>query len=372
MPIRVCQLITELRLSGAERVVYELARRLDRSHFEVCVAALRGGQVAQMLQEAGVPVYVLDVRGRWDIGKFALLRRILKERRVDLLHTHLFHADLVGRPAAMLAGVPHLVHTVHVAEQRFRPWQYAYARLMDYRCDRIVCVSDSVRDHHSRHSRLPLSTYTVIPNGVDTTAFSPPVAGEQREQTRRRWGVTLDQTAVLFVGRLDRQKGLDVLLAAMARLGAAADTSARFRFILAGDGPQRPIVEKYLASQYGSNCRYLGFVSDIRQTLQAADIFVLPSRWEGWPLALAEAMAAGLPCIGADAPGIRDIIQQGQTGLLAPAEDPAALEEAIVRLANDADLRLRLAAAGQARIRGDFSLERNVATHEELYRRICS
>lgn len=377
MAIRVCQLITDLRLSGAERVVYELSRRLDRSRFDVRVVSLRGGEVEQMLLAQGIPVTVLGVRGKWDVGKLLPLVRLLRRERIDLLHTHLFHSDLAGRAAASLAGVPHLVHTIHVAEQRFRPWQYAFARLMDFRCDRLICVSRSVRDHHAAHSHLPLSRYAVIPNGVDMEAFgatAAPYGPVARARTRQQWDLAPGQLAVLFVGRLNHQKGIDVLLAAMSQLADSgaqpnrgADKPPELQFVLAGDGPERPMVEKYMAQGSGMNCRLLGFVADVREALNAANIFVLPSRWEGWPLALAEAMAAGLPCVGTNVPGIRDIIVGGKTGLLVPSQDPAALAAAIHDLATDAALRDTLAAAGRQEILTKYSIQKNVAAHEKLY-----
>ena len=381
MAIRVCQLITDLRLSGAERVVYELSRRLDRSRFDVRVASLRGGEVEQMLLAQGIPVTVLGVRGKWDIGKLGLLVRLLRRERIDLLHTHLFHSDLAGRAAALLAGVPHVVHTIHVAEQRFRPWQYAFARLMDFQCDRLICVSRSVRDHHAAHSHLPLSRYTIIPNGVDLEAFGgnpAPQGPAARARTRQQWGLAPRQMAVLFVGRLNHQKGIDMLLAAMSQLaqggepGNPAPKTPEPRFVIAGDGPQRFMVEQYLMQGAGMNCRFLGFVADVREALNAADIFVLPSRWEGWPLALAEAMAAGLPCVGTDVPGIRDIIDNGRTGLLVPSENPTALAEAIRKLTTDPALRDSLLAAGREEIRTKYSIQRNVAAHEKLYLEIAA
>ena len=302
--------------------------------------------------------------------------RLLRQQRIDLLHTHLFHSDFAGRAAALLADVPHVVHTIHVAEQRFRPWQYAYARFMDFKCDRLICVSRSVRDHHAAHSHLPLSRYTVIPNGVDTAAFAAdgtPYGQAARARTRQQWGLAPRQMAVLFVGRLNIQKGIDVLLSAMSQLAGkgGSDKPAirrpELRFVIAGDGPERPMVEKYLTQSQGLNCRLLGFVADVREALNAADIFVLPSRWEGWPLALAEAMAAGLPCVGTNVPGIRDIVESGRTGLLVRTEDPTALAAAIRNLTTDAALRDALVAAGREEIRTKYSIQRNVAAHEKLY-----
>ena len=367
MPIRVCQLITTLGPAGAERCVYELATRLDRNRFDVQVAALQGGAVADQLRAAGARVNVLDVGCRFSPLlplKLRKLTHLLRDERIDLLHTHLYHADLAGRLAAKKAGVAHLVHTVHVAEKRWRPWQFSFARRMQQRCDKIVCVSDSVMAWHSALADLPESRYQVIPNGIDVAAFARDES--TRVAYRKQWGVGADETVALFVGRLDRQKGIDTLLAAMAKVGPPV------RLILAGDGPMRRRVEAVCRSSKGRRCQWIGFTQDVRGVLPAGDFFVLPSRTEGWPLALGEAMAAGLPTVTTDAPGIRDVIVRDQTGLVVPIEDPAALAEAMGRMGDDANLRQRLGATGRDRIANDFGIGAMIEGHERLYKGVVA
>lgn len=364
MPIRLCLLITELRLSGAERLVYELATRLDRRAFDVHVAALRGGQVADMLAAAGVDVTVLGVQSKADVLKLPRLVRTL--RGTDILHTHLFHADLAGRLAAQPAGVAHLVHTVHVAEQRWRPWQFAFARWTDVWCDRLIAVSQSVADHHSRRSHLPLWRYDVIPNAVDVRAFERDEP--KRVATRQAWGLAGDRLAVLFAGRLDRQKGIDTLLESIRLLGRS---QVKATFIIAGDGPLRGEVEAF-AREHRELCRYVGFVQDMQAALSGADMFVLPSRWEGFGLALGEAMAAGLPCIATDAPGnfFRQAMADGKAGVLVKVGQAAALVDAVAALAADAPRRDELAAGGKTFIAAHHSIQSWVAAHERLYLRL--
>ena len=362
-PIRVCQLITELRPGGAERCVYDLATRLDRERFDVQVVALRGGSVADDLTAAGVKVTVLGVGCKWSpmvVGKLRSLARLLQRERIGLLHTHLFHADLAGRLAGRRAGVARLVHTVHVAERRFRPWQFAFAKWTSGRCDRVIAVSQSVKDWHCARSGLGDDRYMVIPNGVDTQVFSP--NAESRQRLRRQWGIAADDVVAVFVGRLDRQKGVDVLLKAAGQFLTATPNAA---LLIAGDGPMRQKVHRCCKADGGA--RYVGFVNDVPALLSAADMFVLPSRWEGWPLALGEAMSMGLPAIGADAAGIRDVITHGQTGLLVPAEDAAALASAMGQLAGDRELRQRIGAAGQQRVITDYSIDKYVGAHAAVY-----
>ena len=365
--IRVCQFITELRPAGAERCVYELATRLPREQFEVEVLALRGGAYADQLSAAGIPVHVLDLRRRLDPKKFSQLVRILREGRFDILHTHLFHADLVGRPAARRAGVPHLVHSVHVAERRFRPWQFAWARWTRTWCDRIVCVSQGVRDFHARQAHLPLEDYTVIYNGVDVQRYARDPS--QRNELRRRWGIAEGEVLCGFVGRLDEQKGIPELVDLMTRLsGSPGNTGPAIQFVLAGDGPMRGFLEEAVTRRgLARNVRVLGFTDDIPGVLWACDLFLQPSRWEGFCLAAAEAMAAGLPVVGTDVDGLNEVVADGQTGILCRVGDVAALTEAVRRLAQDPSVRERMGQLGRARVLEHFSVDRFVAGHQELY-----
>jgi glycosyltransferase involved in cell wall biosynthesis len=362
--LRICQLITTLGPAGAERGVYELSRRLDGGRFDVQVVALQGGQVADWLRDVGVPVTVLGVRGKWDVLRLRRLAALLRDIRPDVLHTHLFHADLAGRPAARMARVPHLVHTVWTAEGRWRPWQFAWARYFRWRCDRIVAVSQSVMEHHARLSGLAAEHYAVIPWGVDTEAFRRD--RPCRRRLRADWGIAPGEVVVAFVGRLEFYKGIDLLLAAAGRMADAV------RLIIAGDGPCRQAVEDYIAhGPGGGRVRMLGHVRDVRAVLSAADVYLMPSMWEGWPLALGEAMSVGLPAVGTNVAGIRDLIVPGQTGVLVESGDSAAVAEAIGQLAASARMRVGMGHAARQRIVEHFSIARTVAAHEQLYDQIA-
>jgi glycosyltransferase involved in cell wall biosynthesis len=366
--IRICQLITELRPSGAEMCVYEMARRLDRSRFDVHVAALRGGAVADWLAKEGIPVTVLGVRGKWDVFRLHRLVNLLREKRIDILHTHLFHADLAGRAAASLAAVPHMVHTVHIAEARLRPWQFVFARFFADRCDRIICVSDCVRTHHASHSGLPLWRYQVIENGIDTAAYSHDP--QARVRLRKQWGVRDDEPLVAFVGRLDHQKGVDTLLSAMSHLGARG---IHRHVVIAGEGPQRYMVENFTRyGEGGKEAIMLGFTRDVRGVYSAADIYVMPSRWEGFGLTAAEAMAAGLPVIATRVLGLKTVVVNGVTGVMIEPNDGIALAEAIETLAKAPELRQRLGRQGLARVQAKYTIAANIAAHEKLYIEVAS
>ena len=361
--VRICQLLRDLAPAGPERCACELAWRLDRERFDVRVVAFRGGALADWLEHENIPVTVLGTRRKWDLLKVPVLTEFLRRERISLVHSHLFRADLAGRPAARLAAVPHVVHTAHTGEGRFRPWQFAYARFLSGYCDRIICPSEAAFQYHKARSGLPAHVYTVIPNGVDSAAFAGD--DERRRELRGQWKIGADQVVAAYVGRLAPDKGIDVLLAAISHLGARGSP---VDVVIAGDGKKRHLVENFIAHGEGGNrCRLLGFVDDVPGLLSAVDMLVMPSRWEGWPLAVGEAMAAGLPVIGTDVPGVRDLVVDGQTGALIERGNVVALSEAIIRLAGDAKLRARLGRAGRKRIREEFPIEATVAAHEKLY-----
>lgn len=168
--IRICQLITTLESGGPQQYVYDLATRLDPVRFEVQVVGLRGGTVAGELRAAGVATHILNVRHAWSVAnpvKQGRLGRLLSEQQFNIIHTHLFHADLAGRLAAKRAGMRHVLHTVHMAEHPFRPWQFAFERRFRRRCDRIICVSEAVRRWHAHYAKLPADRYVVIPSGAE-------------------------------------------------------------------------------------------------------------------------------------------------------------------------------------------------------------
>ncbi|MFW6154281.1 MAG: glycosyltransferase [Planctomycetota bacterium] len=367
MTLRICEMITELRPAGAERCVYDLATRLPRERFAVEVVALRGGAVADALAAAGVPVHVMDVRGKLDLLRWRPLVRTLRDGRFDILHTHLFHAGLAGAPAARAAGIGRWVHSEHVVERRRRPWRFWWAGRAGRRADAIVCVSEGVRADHQRRTALPDRRYTVIHNGIDVGRYARDDAA--RAAWRERWGLGHDDVAAVFVGRLDPQKGIVILLAGFELAAAEVDG---LHLILAGDGRERPVIERWqTAVGLGDRVHVLGHVDDVPGVLAGGDLFVQPSLWEGFGLAVAEAMAASLPVVATDIPGLNEVATSDTALLVRPGEaHPFA--DALAALAASDDLRDRLGAAGRARVEARFSVDRFVAAHAALYERVVA
>ena len=340
--MKVLHVLCDLSSGGAERLVLELCRR-RAPDIEVAVATVGGlGALETLFREAGVPV-LRGGRPRRHLGLRALARLTGAMRDVDVVHTHLFAGDTWGRLGALLAGAPRLggrrprVVTTEHNVNRDETWQRHVKRAPAPASDAIVCVSEAAAAYTRdvEGIRAPLQ---VVPNGVDLSRFGPHAGG--------------DGTRVLAIGRRVPQKGFDLLLAALPE-GLHLD--------IVGEGPWR--VEH-------PRVRYLGRREDVPGLLARADILAVPSRWEGFGLAAAEGLAAGVAVVAADVDGLREVV--GGAGVLVPPEDPGALRAALIRLSASPSLRAALGASGRARARERFDILETVRRYEALYRQLAA
>lgn len=363
----VLLLTTELGIGGAEQVVFELATRLPEHGFAARVAALDGrGATGDRLREAGVEVLDLGVRHAWQLA--AAVRRVrvaVARQRPALVHAHLFHAGLVARLAGRSCAAP-LVETLHIAEQRFRPWRFWLDRLTDAACRARVAVSEAVARFQARRTGLSRTRFTVIPNGVDLGRFRP---RGSKGPLRRELGLPDGpEPLVGALGRFDPQKGLDVYLEAVGRL-CAEGTGAGF--LLAGYGArERALRARAAALGLGDRLHVMVPCRAPAELLGALDLLAFPSRYEGQGLVLVEAMASGVPAVASALPAVQEVVGRSEAARLVPPEDPAALAEGLRELLADAEERRRRGLAGRRRAEGSFDVATMVARHAELYREL--
>lgn len=341
---------------GAEAVMGHLVAGLDgRFAIEVlgvdaavaeAVASRRPGV------EAGV---VPRVRHKLDLAAIAGHVRAVRERRPAILHAHLRtpwscqYALLAGvvTPGVRTIATEHLPLASSVALQRW------LKRGLVSRLDAHVAVGEEAARLVERHAGLRSGSVRVIPNGVPAPEGLP---------ARPEHG---GPAIVGSLGRLEAQKGYDVLVRALPALpGVAA--------VLVGDGSERVALER-LAGELGvsDRLRITGWLEEGRAELAAFDVFVLPSRYEGLPLAVLEAMLAGVPVVASDVGSVRDAIRDGHTGLLVPPGDATRLAGAI-RRALEPELGKRLGAAARAQALDRFTVERMVRAYEELYEEVLA
>jgi len=358
---RILYLITDLDAGGAEKCCVQLAERLDPDRWspEVC-SLLPPGALADRLRVAQIPVHTLGVcRGTQAPQAVLRAARLMSRLRPSVVHTFLFHANVVGRLAARLTGMPRVIASIRVAERRFR-YHWVLENLTCRMSHRIVCVSQAVADFTRRNSHVPTNLLEVIPNGIDAES-----ALVESPLDRSSLNLADEAVVAVTVGRLDRQKGIDVLLDSVAHV---RDRIPNLHLLIVGAGPERDSLTA-LAQRLGveSRCRFLGWRNDVSALMKMADMFVMPSRWEGMPNAILEAMAAGLPVIATRVEGTTELVTDGQTGRLVANENVHELANSLVELATNSGLRKTWGRHGREIALRDFSLARMVARHEAMY-----
>ncbi|MGH9750997.1 MAG: glycosyltransferase [Candidatus Polarisedimenticolia bacterium] len=369
---RILQVISTLLPGGTELSVLRLIRSLDRERYEFHVVWLRDEPLLKPeFEAAGARVTGVGLRAKADPRALWRLARTVRRERIELVHTHMDLADWYGAAAARMGGARALVSTKHNADEfrTRRTWKrppfLLLERLSYAAADAVIVVSEGLRAFLRRSEHLPSGKLIVLPNAVDPGIAT---AAPPRERARALLGLHDFDPILGTVGRLAPQKGQIDLLRAMPEVLRAFPGAA---CVLAGDGPIRAELEQE-TRRLGIAGRvvFLGFRSDVPAVLRALDLFVLPSRWEGMPLALLEAMALGLPVVAARAVGTGEVVRDGENGLLVEPGDVAGLAAAIVALRRNPERAARLGEAGRRAVVERHSLEAAAARVDRLYRRL--
>ena len=364
-PLRLALCITELNVGGAERCLVELATRIDRQRFAPVVYVLssppspESDSLWRRLEAAGVETRFLDAQHVWQFA--SVVRRLadlLKQQRPEVLQTFLFHANVAGRCAARRANVPHVLCGVRVAERGVR-WHLWVDRATRRFVDRFFCVSQAVADHTRREIGLADDRVVVIPNGVDYEHFASASPADLTQL-----GLTSGRRAVTYVGRLERQKGVDALI---EHSPLWLDRLPSHDLVVVGSGPMQNELQA-LADRLGvrSRIHFAGWRSNVAGILKASDLLVLPSRWEGMPNVVLEAMAAGRAVASTDTEGVRELLGDGAAMQVVDRDDYRGLTEKIAELAADPSKRQQFEIANSLRAR-DFGWGKVADSYERLF-----
>jgi glycosyltransferase involved in cell wall biosynthesis len=361
--ITVLYVIWSLQMGGAERVVADLARGLDRRRFRPLVCCLDfKGRLAESLEAEGIPVVALDKRPGLDPMVLVKLMRLMRRRRVDVVHTHLWTSSFWGRLAAVIARVPVVIVTEHDVDTWRRSRHFLADRLLGRATDDFVFVSREVEAFYRARLGLESGRGRVVHNGVDLAPFE---RRPDRSAVRARMGLAAGARVAGVIGRLDARKGHRFFLEAMAAV-AARDPGAVG--VIVGEGRERDaLLAQRDALGLAGRVHVVGYWPDLVEALAALDVFVLPSLMEGHPLAVLEAMAAGKPVVATRVGGNEEAVETEVTGLLVPPADPSALADAILALLADPERSARMGAAGRRSVESRFRLPAAVHANEELY-----
>jgi glycosyltransferase involved in cell wall biosynthesis len=364
--IRVLEVLATLKRAGAEHVATSLACQLGRDRFETAVVSLFDpfpGGLEPLLEAQGVRMWHLGKRPGLDLRIYPRLTRVFLEFAPNIIHTHSYVVRY-SLPARLASRSGAMVHTVHNLADREVELAGRVIHRLAVRCGmRTVAVAAEVaRSVRAVYGRDPEAT---IPNGIETDRFRQPGA---RSDWRRANGFVDTDLIVTSVARLEPQKNPLGLIESFAD---AARGVPRAHLVMAGDGALRSAARHH-AARCGvvERVHVLGARTDIPDLLSASDIFVLASLWEGHPVSVMEAMAAGLPVIATAVGGVPELVEDDVTGILAPVGDGRSLAGAIAALLENACLRRRL--GGDARERSNrFDNRAMVASYAGLFERLA-
>jgi glycosyltransferase involved in cell wall biosynthesis len=358
---RIMYVITDLEVGGVPLHLQRLAIHVrDKGYHPTVVSLREGGPVAASLREAGVAVRSCRARGGWDFRVFGELARLIRETRPELIHSFLFHANLASRRAAAKAGVParRVVCELQTVEVE-RKWHLWVDRWTHAGCRFIIGNSPSVIEHLHRRARIPCERLRLVRGGIDLARMD-----NAAEIPRAAIGVSGDGPIIMWVGRLDPSKGLFHLIEAFEAVSKTRPST----LVLVGDGALRVSLQREIERRgLSASVSLPGTRSDVPSLLKAADVFAFPSRTEGLPNALLEAMAAGRAIVTTDVPGCRDLVAHEREGLLVPYGDTSALAAAILRLLGDRPLAAQLAAQARRSVERDWRRERMLSDYLAIY-----
>lgn len=368
--IKVLYVFAALPVGGAEQVLVTELEGLNKKIFDplVCVISEKG-PVGEMIEQMGIPVIPLHrmKKNQFDYGIIREIKELILREKISLVHTHLYDGGKYGRIAARMAKTPAIVHTVHNVYVKRRTKYHLINRALSLFTDRIIAVSEAVKESVVHYDRINREKIQVIYNGIDFTKFDGPVS---TSDVRSELGIRPEEMVIGVIARLEEQKGHIYLLKA---LSLRRNLLPSLKVIIVGDGKLRSFLEKESEKRgLSSHVFFLGTRKPIFSIFKALDLFLLPSLWEGFGVAIVEAMAAGVPVIATAVDGVKEIIISGRDGQLISPGDAQSLAEAIEDALFHREKYLEMARRGKETVHQNFSKEKHVAALQALYLEILT
>lgn len=362
-------------LSGVQRVTLEELQRLDKKCFELHLVCKEEGPLTQAATKLEVTVHTISCLTRNisilnDLRAFWKLYLLFKREQFDIVHTHSSKTGVLGRLAAKIAGVPKIVHTVHgyafpAAKSVYSRWLYITLERLGGMCsDHLVCLHDQDRDIAINKLNIKEECISIIPNGVDTALFRPPSCQEKYE-IRKEFSISNESIVIGMVGRLWEQKNPLLLLKASIKL---VQESEQYCIVFVGDGElQEDMLSEVKNLGLESNFRFLGWREDTNMILRSFDVFSLPSKWEGMPLAILEASSSGIPSVVSDIPGNNHLIKHDINGLLFDSDNVDSLYKQLSYICSNVERRFAMGHEARKMIEEKYCIENRVKAMALIY-----
>ena len=371
MKKRILHVITTLSVGGAEIHLRELLSGLSREKYDLELAffkeeAQEARSMVDDFRRLGLPVHDLRGGGRFSPGALLRLTRLIRNNRYDLVHSHLFRADLYASLALSCFPSTILVNSVHNPEDFYtKPLVAFLARLAALRQQQTIVISRAVADHLATYLKTPRAKLSLVYYGL-----------KPRSRTginfRQKYGIPADVPLIGTVGRLSKQKGHFVLIKAMALV---CRELPRARLLIIGhddQGLKDGLLARIREAGLEENIILGGFRDEIPDIMACFGVFCLPSLWEGFGMVLIEAMAESKPIVASRVGSIPEVVEDGRTGLLIPPGDENQLAAALLRLLRDKDLAAAMGRAGKERLEKHFTRRAMAESTERIYDRLLS
>ena len=362
---KILRVITWLPVGGIERRLVALLPRLDRERFDVSVVCIRQrGPLADELEAAGIPVSVIPFRSRWDPRGLWELMRLMRDRKIDLVHAHMYRSNVPATVAGKFAGVRAIWGQIHNVDTWDSSRQLFTDRFLAKFRTGMIGVSERVRRDVVQHLQLPPERVRVIYNGIELERYA--AARARRKALRLRERIAPENIVFLFAARLVEQKRCADFIEAFTNL-QNREGGENLRAWIMGAGPLNEALRRQAClSPHPGSIHFLGERNNVEDFMAAADIFVLPSTREGFSNALVEALASGLPCVATDVGGNAEAVRDGIEGRIVPPRSVPQLQAAMESLWRDEPQRAAMSQAAIARA-DEFSIARMIRNTEQLY-----
>ena len=368
--MRILLLSTSMGMGGADKLLLTAAQTMRSHGHEILIVSLTPlGPMGFEARSLGISIESLAMRrGVPDPRGLLRLVRLIRSWRPDVVHSHMVHANLMARVARVFVRIPVLVSTIHNIYEGGRLRMAAY-RLTNRLVDHVTIVSEAAAERFVSENIVPRELLSVIPNGVDVDRFRN-VPAAARHALRSELG--LDQTFTwLAVGRFEIAKDYPNMLQAFARV---REHEPRSMLLLVGRGSLQGEAEALVRERrLGDAVRFLGVRQDVPEVMSAADAYVMSSAWEGMPMVLLEAAAAGLPIVATRVGGNHEVVRQEETGFLVPPRDPQALAQAMLHMMGLSEAeRHTMGERGREYVCVQYGLGRVAQQWEGLYREVLA
>lgn len=365
-PINLLYIIESLNNGGAEVLTIRLTERIDRKRFNPMICSLSDqGPLRDILEEKNITYFTLGKKEGKDFGLPSRIRKLLKAKQIDIVHTHNQGPLLYTFLATRFLKHVVLIHTEHInlkMELSYSTRHMIFHWILLRFINGFISIAQHLSDHFVKNYNLSKNKIITIPNGIDVAKFE----FIQRTQTlKEELGFPEDTIIIGNISALREQKDHKTLISSMEIVKKQLPEA---KLVIAGGGVLEKTLKQFVREKdLEEHVVFLGYRSDVANLLSGFDIFALSSLYEGLPLCLLEAMAAGLPVVATDVVGSNELIDNKYDGILIRAKDPDALGRALIELISDDKLRKKLGANGKNTVKHRYDFDKSVKNYENFY-----